>query len=316
MGDFAEGLISAIAGGVEGGAGRAESIMKDDREVAQKAELDKIAEDNRLNREKQLAVFRQNLEQDSANKAQQRADQVADEHSNRTTGLINSQKMDAANAQLRTDNIGHFEGAGIPFKDTGEWNVDQYTPETFKDATDNTAPTAIETAQARLDTAKGEKQRKEAQAELTALNKDAVAQQLSAATERRAAASETTAAARATAADAATVRAEAMFNRSLAKDTQDKTPAEVVATKWMIANKDDPVAMEAWDRVHSTKSKDVVNIAADLMARDPNSGTKKEMSVETAISKANALYSGSGKKSFAPNVPTPIAKPWQKYGTK
>lgn len=66
-----------------------------------------------------------------------------------------------------------------------------------------------------------------------------------------------------------------------------KDPAAVSTAKWLAANKDDPVMMDAWERANQTKSKDVKGIAADLMAKDPM------LSAAEAVTKARELVEAS-----------------------
>lgn len=66
-----------------------------------------------------------------------------------------------------------------------------------------------------------------------------------------------------------------------------KDPSEVAATKWLIANKDDPVAMQMWDKAHLSKSKDVGGIAADFMAKDTM------LSAAEAVAKAKELVAAT-----------------------
>ena len=99
---------------------------------------------------------------------------------------------------------------------------------------------------------------------------------------------------------------DALFAKIYAKgDGTDKAPAEVKAVQWYIENKDDPVAMEAWDKVHQTKSKNVVSIASDLITRDPNAGGKNALTVDKAWEMASLLYDRSTSKNTG--VPTPGA---------
>ena len=99
---------------------------------------------------------------------------------------------------------------------------------------------------------------------------------------------------------------DALFAKIYAKgDGTDKAPAEVKAVQWYIENKDDPVAMEAWDKVHQTKSKNVVSIASDLLIRDPNAGGKNALTVDKAWEIASVLYDRSTSKNTG--VPTPGA---------
>lgn len=72
-----------------------------------------------------------------------------------------------------------------------------------------------------------------------------------------------------------------------------KDPAAVSTARWLAANKDDPVMMEAWEKANQTKTKDVKSIAADLMAKSVPS-----ISVEEAVTRARALVDaadGPGK---------------------
>lgn len=85
-------------------------------------------------------------------------------------------------------------------------------------------------------------------------------------------------------------RVSAMFAKLAGAGATEKVPAEVAATKWYMDNRDDPAAMAAWDKVHESKSKNVVSIAADLMAKDLNIGTSKAMPVDEAYRIASTLY--------------------------
>lgn len=67
----------------------------------------------------------------------------------------------------------------------------------------------------------------------------------------------------------------------------DKDPAPVKTAKWLAANKDDPVMMDAWERANQTKSKDIKGIAADLMAKD------SMLSAAEAVTKARELVEAS-----------------------
>lgn len=66
-----------------------------------------------------------------------------------------------------------------------------------------------------------------------------------------------------------------------------KDPAAVSTAKWLAANKDDPVMMDAWEKANQTKSKDVKGIAADLMSKDPM------LSAAEAVTKARELVEAS-----------------------
>ena len=110
-------------------------------------------------------------------------------------------------------------------------------------------------------------------------------------------------------ATAAEGKLSALFAKIGAKgDGTDKDPAEVKAVQWYIENKDDPVAMEAWDKVHQTKSKNVVSIASDLITRDPNAGGKNALTVDKAWEMASVLYDKSTAKNTGaakPGAPVP-----------
>ncbi len=67
----------------------------------------------------------------------------------------------------------------------------------------------------------------------------------------------------------------------------DKDPAPVKTAKWLAANKDNPIMMDAWERANQTKSKDVKGIAADLMSKDPM------LSAAEAVTKARELVEAS-----------------------
>ncbi len=76
-----------------------------------------------------------------------------------------------------------------------------------------------------------------------------------------------------------------------------KPPSEVASTQWLIANKDDPVAMAMWDKVHQSKTKGLEGIAADFMAKD------SMLSAAEAVSKARELISASNAIKQAPDKP-------------
>lgn len=97
---------------------------------------------------------------------------------------------------------------------------------------------------------------------------------------------------------------DAMFAKIGAKgDGTDKAPAEVKAVQWYLENKDNPAAMEAWDKVHQTKSKNVVSIASDLITRDPNAGGKNALTVDKAWEMASLLYDRSTSKNTGVSTP-------------
>jgi len=77
----------------------------------------------------------------------------------------------------------------------------------------------------------------------------------------------------------------------------DKDPAPVKTAKWLAANKDDPVMMDAWERANQTKSKDVKGIAADLMSKDPM------LSATEAVTKARELVDASDSPKKAADKP-------------
>ena len=48
--------------------------------------------------------------------------------------------------------------------------------------------------------------------------------------------------------------------------------------------------MAAYDKQRESKSKNIINLAADIFARDPNKGTKSGISTADAISQAKEFY--------------------------
>ena len=55
----------------------------------------------------------------------------------------------------------------------------------------------------------------------------------------------------------------------LGGDGTDKKPADVVAVEWYMANKDNPEAMAAWEKVHTLKDKSLQSIQTTLIAANP-----------------------------------------------
>lgn len=92
----------------------------------------------------------------------------------------------------------------------------------------------------------------------------------------------------------------------------DKDPAGVSTARWLAANKDDPVMMEAWEKANHTKSKDVKSIAVDLMAK-----STYPMEPSEAVAKARALVEAADAPKKATDTPngmtlighTPDGKP-------
>ena len=72
----------------------------------------------------------------------------------------------------------------------------------------------------------------------------------------------------------ADTRARAL-EKTINRESGDKKPAEIVATEWLIAHKDDPEALKVWEKVHTVKDKSVVTLAADMVAKNPMLDVKK-----------------------------------------
>lgn len=82
--------------------------------------------------------------------------------------------------------------------------------------------------------------------------------------------------------------------------SDDNDPSPVKTAKWLAANKNDPVMMDAWEKANRTKSKDVDGIAADFMAKDPM------MTAQEAVTKASQLIAaarGGEKETGKPVTP-------------
>jgi hypothetical protein len=87
----------------------------------------------------------------------------------------------------------------------------------------------------------------------------------------------------------------------------DKDPSDVRTANWIAKNKDDPVMMEAWNKVRQSKSKSIEDIAADLLKADGESSYGGNLTPAQAVKKAKELVEAVRATNKPSSEPTAAA---------